>query len=640
LAEIQAREILKVVPGHSEAALLLAAALRQQAKHGAALEVLRPLPHTAAVDFEAGLAHAGLDQREEAIASLRRVVEREPQHASAWRALGDEYTLAGDVAMADAAYGAHLRASVNDPHLIEAASALCDNRLPVAEQILRTFLKAHPTDVGAIRMLAEVGARLGRHHDAEKLLARAVELAPGFDAARANYATILHRQNKPAEALQQVELLLRREPNNPAYRNLLAAIYARLGETERSIDAYRLVLRDHPNQPKAWMSLGHTLKTAGCQQDSIEAYRKSIALLPSLGEAWWSLANLKTFRFSADDIADMERQLARTDLAPEDRFHLHFALGKAKEDARDYATSFSHYEKANALRRTALDYEADEITALKERLKTVLTEDFFRARAGQGCPAPDPIFVVGLPRAGSTLVEQILASHTAVEGTMELPDIMALVRRVGGGDEEYPHALARLTSQELRALGEEYLDRTRIQRRLGRPFFIDKMPNNFLHVGFIRLILPNAKIVDARRHPLACGFSCFKQHFARGQGFTYDLTDIGRYYADYVELMAHYDSVLPGRVHRVHYESMVSDFDANVRQLLDACGLPFEENCLRFYQNDRIVRTASSEQVRVPIFADSVDQWQHYEEWLLPLKNALGSSLEAYATKSVGQPTH
>ena len=618
---------------------MLAAALRLQGRPGAALEVLRPMARSVDVEFETGLAFAGLDRGEEATAAFRRTLEREPQHASAWRALGDQYTLAGDSAAADDAYARHIRASVNDPRLIEAATALCENNLPAAEQMLRAFLKAHPTDVGAIRMLAEVGARLGRYHDAEKLLSRAIELAPSFDAARANYATILHRQNKPREALEQVELLLRRDPENPAYRNLLAAVLARLGDTARAVEVYRMVLRDHPGQPKAWMSLGHTLKTAGHQQEAVEAYRKSIALMPNLGETWWSMANLKTFRFAPEDVAEMQHQLARDDLAVEDRFHLHFALGKALEDAKDYAASFAHYDKANALRRTAIDYEADEVTALKQRLKAFFTAEFFRKRQGQGCPAPDPIFIVGLPRAGSTLIEQILASHSAVEGTMELPDIMAMVRRIGGKDERYPQALAEMTPEQLRALGEKYLERTRVQRRLGRPFFIDKMPNNFLHAGFIHLILPNARIIDARRHPLACGFSCFKQHFARGQGFTYSLADIGRYYADYADLMAHYDAVLPGRVIRVLYESMVEDFEANVRALLAACGLPFEDKCLRFYQNDRIVRTASSEQVRVPIFSDAVDHWRHYEEWLAPLKSSLGDTLQAYAARPVGAPT-
>jgi tetratricopeptide (TPR) repeat protein len=642
LAEAQAREILKVAPGHADASLLLAAALRAQGKD--ALGVLEPLaaaqPFNGAVHYDLGCAHAELDQHADAISAFKRAVECDPDHAAAWRALGDELNLAGDANAADQAYARHIKASVNDPRLIEAATALCENRLAISERLLRTFLMQHPTDVAAIRMLAEVGARLGRYEDAERLLKRAVELAPSFVAARANYAAILHRQNKPLEALRQIDALLDQDPRNPAYRNLMAAVLARLGETDRAIGAYEQVLKDHPRQPKAWMSLGHTLKTAGRQQDAIDAYRKSIALLPSLGEAYWSLANLKTFRFSPDDVAAMQAQLDRRGLAAEDRYHLHFALGKALEDEGAYADSFGHYDMANALRRAELGYDADEITAMKERLKGCFTADFFAARAGQGSTAPDPIFIVGLPRSGSTLIEQILASHSAVEGTAELPDIMAMIKRLGGRkkrieESDYPRLLESLGAGEIKALGEEYLERTRIQRRLGKPFFIDKMPNNFLHTGFIHLILPNAKIIDARRHPMGCCFSCFKQHFARGQGFTYSLTDIGRYYADYAELMAHYDAVLPGRVHRIHYESMVTDPENEVRRLLDYCELPFEEGCLLFYQNERIVRTASSEQVRQPIFADAVEHWRNFEPWLGPLKQALGSVLEAYPAPPV-----
>ncbi|HQP21181.1 MAG TPA: sulfotransferase, partial [Phenylobacterium sp.] len=354
-----------------------------------------------------------------------------------------------------------------------------------------------------------------------------------------------------------------------------------------------------------------------------------------MGEAWWSLANLKTFRFEAGDLAAIRAQLARGDLADEDRFHLEFALGKALEDAGDYGASFAAYAQGNALRRKSLDYDAEETHRAMLRSRALFTPDFLAARAGQGCEAPDPIFILGLPRAGSTLIEQILASHSMIEGTMELPDIPAIAKRLGARkakDQEsaYPEVLAELSAEELRALGEEYLERTRGQRKLGRPLFIDKMPNNFAHVGLIRLILPNAKIIDARRHPLGCCFSGFKQHFARGQGFTYDLTDLGRYYADYVALMAHFDAVAPGRVHRVIYERMVADPESETRALLDYCGLPFEDACLRFYENDRAVRTASSEQVRRPIFTDGLDQWRNFEPWLDPLKAALGSVLEAY----------
>jgi tetratricopeptide (TPR) repeat protein len=383
------------------------------------------------------------------------------------------------------------------------------------------------------------------------------------------------------------------------------------------------------------MSYGHTLKTLGKAAEGIDAYRKAIAMLPSLGEAYWSLANLKTFRFTPEDIAAMRTQLARGDLESEDRFHLQFAFAKALEDAGDYADAFAYYEQASALRREALPYDADANTANMRRMKAVFAPDFLAARQGTGSAAPDPIFIVGLPRSGSTLLEQILASHSLVEGTMELPDIVSMTRRLGGlrkrGDaSSYPEMLGSLPLEEFKALGEEYLARTRLHRKLGRPFFIDKMPNNFVHAGFIHLILPNAKIVDARRHPLGCCLSGFKQHFARGQPFTYSQDDIGRYYADYVQMMAHYDAAMPDRVHRVFYEDIVADLEGQVRKLLHYCGLPFEPGCLRFYENDRAVRTASSEQVRQPIFADAVEHWQNFEAWLGPLKAALGPVLVDY----------
>ena len=331
----------------------------------------------------------------------------------------------------------------------------------------------------------------------------------------------------------------------------------------------------------------------------------------------------------------MQAQLAHTELSNEDRFHLDFALGKALEDDGRYGASFEHYQRANALRRRELRYNADDTTDLLQRSKALFSREFFGEHKTSGDLSPDAIFVVSLPRSGSTLVEQILSSHSAVEGTMELPDIRSIARRLGGkrGKEpvsDYPEILGRLSTSELRALGAEYLERASIYRRQGRPFFVDKMPNNFQHIGLIQLILPNAKIIDARRHPLGCCFSNFKQHFARGQSFAYDLTDLGRYYRDYVELMAHFDDVLPGKIHRVIYEDMVKDPEQEIRQLLAYCGLPFEEACLRFYETERAVRTASSEQVRLPIFTDAVDHWQNYEPWLGPLKTALGPVLSVY----------
>jgi tetratricopeptide (TPR) repeat protein len=515
---------------------------------------------------------------------------------------------------------------IRNPQLMAAALALHDNRLSDAEPLLRAHLKADPFDVAAIRMLAELAGRIGRLADAETLLRRAVELAPDFLAARSNLAMVLYRQTKTTEALAELDALLAIDPAHSGNANLKAAAMGRIGEYDEAMALYEQVLARHPDQPKIWMSYGHLLKTVGRQADCIAAYRRAISLAPQLGEVWWSLANLKTVTFSDGDLAAMGGAFDHPKLSEEDRFHLHFASGKALEDRGEAGESFRHYSEGNRLRRMLLDYDADETKRQVDRAISIFTPDMFSVRAGQGCEAPDPIFVIGMPRAGSTLIEQILASHSLVEGTMELPDIPALAARVGTRE----GGLAALEPAELRAMGEEYLERTRIQRKTGRPFFIDKMPNNWAHLGLIHLILPNAKIIDARRHPLGCCFSNFKQHFARGQAFSYGLEDMGRYYADYVRYMAHIDTVLPGRVHRVYYERMVEDSESEIRSLLAALDLPFEESCLRFHENDRAVRTASSEQVRRPIYREGTEQWQAFEPWLGPLKDALGPVLGAY----------
>ena len=639
LAERQAAEILKVVPGDPRAMLILGGARRRMGDPIAARAVLEPLsvgqPRSASSQYELALALAAVGEDEAATAALQRAVELKPDMPEAWRALGDQLTLAGDTAGADAAYAQHIRASVYDPNLMLAAHALCEDRVGVAERLLRDHLKAFPTDVAAIRMLAETGTRLGRYGDAENLLVRCLELSPSFIGARHNYAIVLDRQQKAAEAIPQIERLLAHEPRDPAYRNLMAASLGLVGEYARAIEIYESVLAEYPDQPKIWLSYGHALRTAGRRENAVAAYDRSIAMAPGLGESYWSLANLKTVPFSAEREAAMGTQLRRPDLTVEDRLHLHYALGKALEDAGDHADSFEHYAQGAKLRRGEVHYDADETTTRMRRSKALFTRKFFAARAGVGSRCPAPIFIVGLPRSGSTLIEQILASHSAVEGTMELPEIASIANTLGrpgrkGEGPDYPDVLANLDGDDLAALAEGFIERTRIQRKLGRPFFIDKMPNNFHHIGLIHLILPAAKIIDARRHPMGACFSAFKQHFARGQAFSYDLDDLGRYYRDYVELMAHFDQVLPGKIHRVIYEDMVEDTEGEVRRLLDCCGLAFEPGCLRFHENDRAVRTASSEQVRRPIFRDGLDQWRHYEPWLGPLKGALGPVIETW----------
>ena len=587
--------------------------------------------------LDEAFAHAAALVAEDPAAALEiaeRIARQAPRSADVRRLIGRAHRALGHD---DAAEHAELRAielSADDLELRRAAVALVANELHVAEPLLRARLKASPFDVAAIRMMAELAARIGRYRDSEVLLRRALELAPGFVPARANLATILHRQNRTPEALVELDLLSVADPGNTAHSTLRAAVLGRIGGYDEAIALYRDVLDRHPDQPKIWMSYGHALKTIGRQDDAIAAYRRGIDLDPTLGEIWWSLANLKTVRFDAVDIDRMKRALESPALSDQNRLHLDFALGKAFDDAGEADTAFSHYARGNALRRSQFDYDPNDISRQVDATIARFAPDFLGQRAGQGCPAGDPIFILGMPRAGSTLIEQILSCHSQVEGTMELPDIPRLARQAVPQQSRYPRDLDQIDAETLALLGQDYLDATRIQRREGKPFFIDKLPNNWLHSGFIHLILPNARIIDARRHPLDCCFSNFRQHFARGQGFSYGLDDIGRYYADYVRLMAHFDRVLPGRVHRVIHERLLDDPEGEIRRLLDALGLRFEEACLDFHSSGRAVRTASSEQVRRPINRDGVDQWRAYDQHLQPLRDALGPVLDHYPSAS------
>jgi tetratricopeptide (TPR) repeat protein len=529
-----------------------------------------------------------------------------------------------------------INAAMHNPQLMKAALALSEDRLSDAEPLLRTHLSQYPTDVAAIRLMAELAARVGRLPDSETLLRRALELAPGFGAARSNLATVLYKQNRFAEAVEQLDAVLSNGDENAAQQSLKAAALGRIGGYEEAIGLYKQLTRRFPDHAKLAMSYGHMLKTVGDQEASIAAYRQALAVEPTLGEVYWSLANLKTVRFDDADLAAMEKALLNEGISAEDRYHFHFALGKANEERGEHGTAFAHYAAGNELRSVELRYDPDTFTSHVDRLIEQMTPAFVAARSGSGHSAPDPIFILGMPRAGSTLIEQILASHSMVEGTMELPDIPAIAKRegeaFGGGVSGWIEAVVDMPVARFAELGAEFLERTRIQRKSGKPFFIDKLPNNWAYAGLIHLILPNAKIIDARRHPLDCCFSNFRQHFAKGQGFSYSLGHMGRYYADYVRAMAHIDTVLPGRVHRVIHEAMLDDPETEIRALLDYLELPFEESCLNFHENKRAVRTASSEQVRRPINRDGVNQWRPYEAHLDPLKQALGQTLTAYPT--------
>lgn len=519
--------------------------------------------------------------------------------------------------------------ALRNPNLISAALALSENRLEDAEPLLRTHLRSAPTDVAAIRMMAELAARIGRLKDSEALLRRALELAPDFGTARANLATILYKQNRFPEALEHLNAVLADDVDNPAQKNLKAAALGRVGGYDEAISLYKELTQQFPDHAKLWMSYGHMLKTVGDQDGSINAYRRAIAAEPTLGEVYWSLANLKTYRFSDEDFAAMRAALGAANLSHEDKYHLYFALGKASEDRADHEAAFDYYAKGNALRSNELNHDPHAVASQIDKVIERFTGDFLHAHAGQGYGAPDPIFIIGMPRAGSTLIEQILASHSMVEGTMELPDIPAMAMREGRGS-DWIDAVGDMGAGALDALGREFIDRTRIQRKTDKPFFIDKLPNNWNYLGFIRLILPNAKIIDARRHPLDCCFSNFRQHFAKGQAFSYDLAHMGQYYADYVRAMDHFDTVAPGYVYRVIHEELLDNPEEEIRHLLAFLNLPFEPACLDFHANKRAVRTASSEQVRRPINRDGVDQWKPYEAHLGPLKQALGRLWEIY----------
>jgi len=573
-----------------------------------------------------------------ALAQAQAIIDEVPTSAAAHRLAAHALRALNREAEAQAASLAAVGATIHDEAMVDAALALAEDRLPDAEGALRQRLREDATDVAAIRMLAEVAGRIGRYEDAEKLLSRALQLAPGFGAARANLATVYYKQNRFADAAATLDAVLGDDPDNPAHANLRAAALGRIGGYDEALALYEELTRRFPDHAKLWMSYGHMLKTVGRQDDSIAAYRRALDADPGLGEIWWSLANLKTIRFDADDRAAMEAALVAAEPDAEaradDRLHLHFALGKVYDDVAEHERAFRHYAAGNAIRSAQLGYRAAETSTAVDAIIAACTPDFFASRAGAGDASPDPIFILGMPRAGSTLIEQILSCHSAIEGTMELPDIPALAlglgREMHGDGRRWIEALADTPAEQLAEMGAAFLQRTAVQRKTGKPFYIDKLPNNWLYTAFIRVILPNAKIIDARRHPLDCCFSNFRQHYAKGQAFSYGLADVGGYYRDYVRLMAHIDSVQPDRIHRVVHEALLDDPEAEVRAMLAFLDQPFEEACLTFHANARAVRTASSEQVRRPINRDGVDQWRPYDAWLGPLRDALGPVLEVY----------
>ena len=639
-----AEVILAADPDLLPARLIAGQALRRLNRFDDAAARLAALaalaPDVPAVRWELAQAAAAAGQPLVAIDALQHLTRQLPAVPGGWFLLASQYRAAGQHAEGWQADLKGVNAAVNDPELLQAAMAMGQGKLDAAAGMLAARQARVGDDPPASRLAAEICWRQGNMGEAITRLEQTLADAPGYDMAREFLIRLLVQSNRLAEALVHAEALQGSPMESPGHALLLASVLVNLGEQGRSRGLYEGLLARNPAQPPVWQNLGHVLKTLGEQAGAVAAYREAVTRQPTLGEAWWSLANLKTVKLGASEIAAMRAALAslteQNEPRAEDVFHLHFALGKAHEDLGETAAAFRHYEEGNRRRRALIVHDADAFGADVNAAIAAYSAPFLSARAGGGCPAADPIFIVGLPRSGSTLIEQILASHSQVEGTMELPDMMIASRlnaRVDAGDfADLAAMAAALSSADRVRLGEEYLDRTRIHRKSARPRFIDKMPNNWQHIGLIRLILPNATIIDARRHPMGCCFSAWKQHFARGQGFSYDLVEVGRYYRDYVRLMAHHDAAVPSNVIRVIYEDMVADTEAQIRKLLEQAGLDFEPACLEYWRNDRAVRTASSEQVRRPIFTDGVDHWKAFAPWLGPLEKTLGDVATLFPT--------
>jgi predicted Zn-dependent protease len=627
-----AEALLAEVPENRDVLYMVAVSQRYLGRIPDALATLARLeklhPQYPRLFQERGHCHLALRAAHPAIEAFERAVTLNSALPASWRALSALYRIAGRHTEAKSA-AENLASLERLPVEINTAfSMFADGEVDRAERMVRDYLLKHGDHVEGMRLLAQIGVTHDVLDDAELLLENAVRIAPDCQPARYEYAVVLLKRHKHLQARAQMEQLLRIAPDNRTYRATYATVCMGFGDYERALPVYRELARAMPHDPELHLSIGHALKTEGKSAEAIAAYHAAAGVKPDCGDAWWSLANLKTYRFSDDELARMIAAEADPGTRPVDRYHLCFALGKALEDGAEYARSFAYYERGNALKKTECRYRPG-ITERNTRLqKAVCTGEFFAARAGFGCQSAAPIFVVGLPRSGSTLIEQILASHSSVEGTMELADIPRMVQDLEGrgeqhGEPRYPAVLARLTADDCRRLGEKYLTDTLPYRR-GKPFFVDKMPNNFRHLGLIHLILPQARIIDARREPMACCFSNFKQLFASGQQFTYSLEDIARYYRAYVELMAHWETALPGKILRVQHEDLVDDLEGEVRRILQFCGLGFEPACIDFHLTGRQVHSASSEQVRQPLYREGLEQWRNFEPWLGPLKAALG----------------
>jgi tetratricopeptide (TPR) repeat protein len=631
-AQALAKNALSEFPNEPNCAFVVALSQQSLALHGEAIETLHNLiqntPNFGLAYLHYGQSLDALNQTQRARSALEQGLALLPKHADSWRRLAEICLGLGDQSAHQQAMKRYTELSGQHPTLTEAVNAFQENNLSLAESLCRQHIQRYPRDVSAIRLLAEIAIRHSIFDEAQMLLERCLQLAPDFHLARVNYAHALAKQEQCQEALKELNVVEQSAPELSAMSIEKAAVLAKLGNYDEAIELYEKLLTRLPKHIKLYNSLGHALKTLGKRQEAEQRYLQAIDIQSENGEAWWSLADLKNYRFSDIQIEAMEA-LCKQELEPACAAQIHFSLGKALEDRQQVDRAFHHYQQGNQLKHSLEAWSADEHHRFVEQMIAATPAKTFHTTGG--CQDASPIFILGLPRSGSTLLEQILSSHSLVDGTKELPDLLALARKISGKKHRkdpslYPANLATLTETECLELGESYLASTQVQRQ-GKPFFIDKMPNNFAHIGLIKRILPNAKIVDARRQALSSCFSCYKQHFASGQTFTYNLEDLGRYYRDYKNLMDHWHAVFPGEILTVHYENVIQSFDAQVRELLTFCHLPFESSCLDFHQNQRAVRTASSEQVRQPIYNTGLNAWKPFAKHLSILENDLGECL-------------
>jgi tetratricopeptide (TPR) repeat protein len=630
-----AQSVLTVHPTNRDLLYSLAVAQRYAQQIPQALATLARLeafhPRYPRLFQERGHCHVAQRAAAPAIEAFERAVQMNPALPASWSTLQTLYRMSGRAADSANAADNVSRLKGMPKEIVTAYSMYADGEIYQAEQLVRRYLLTHGDHIEGMRLLAKIGIDQDVVDDAEFLLQNVLQMAPEHHAARYEYAVALLKQHKHIQAQQEIQRLLALDPDNRVCRATDATIWLGLGHVERAIPLYQQLIKESPRQHELHLSIGHALKTKGSQAEAIDAYRKAADLRPDFGEAYWSLANLKTYRFTDDELVSMRAREAAPTIQLADRYHLCFALGKALEDRGEYAESFVYYARGNALKKQESRYRPNPVERNARLQISVCSREFFAQRRGVGCKSAAPIFIVGLPRSGSTLLEQILASHSQVEGTMELAEIPRLVGTLQGRyvdsdsvDPRYPGILTELNSEDFERFGDSYLADT-LNYRTGQPRFIDKNPNNFRHIGLIHLILPNAKIIDARRNPMACCFSNFKQLFAAGQEFTYSIEDISRYYATYLQLMKHWDEALPGAVLHVQYEDVVEDLESHVRRILEFCELEFEPACVEFHKTVRRVHTASSEQVRQPINKEGVDQWRHFEPWLKPLQTALNT---------------